>query len=162
MPNISLETGDAAELAEMLQFLAEWLAADDAHLATSLASFVGHPAYASANCAAIWTASSSCSAAVTASRFPPGSAVNDAATPGSRASAGPWPPGCTGKTAQRVADARSALPLRTAQATPAASASRPTASSHFEAGDNLAMRRDAASKATPDLPGPGAAETVSR
>jgi hypothetical protein len=36
---------DAAELAEMLQFLSEWLARDPARLAVSLAEFVGHPAY---------------------------------------------------------------------------------------------------------------------
>jgi hypothetical protein len=36
---------DAAELAEMLQFLSEWLARDPARLAVSLAEFAGHPAY---------------------------------------------------------------------------------------------------------------------
>jgi hypothetical protein len=35
---------DAAELAEMLQFLSQWLARDPARLAASLAQFVGHPA----------------------------------------------------------------------------------------------------------------------
>ena len=34
-----------AELAEMLQFLAGWLARDSARLAASLEEFVGHPAY---------------------------------------------------------------------------------------------------------------------
>jgi hypothetical protein len=40
-----MDTGDAAELAELLQFLADWLAADHAHLDTSLARFVGNRAY---------------------------------------------------------------------------------------------------------------------
>ena len=45
MPDLRLDTADAAELAEMLQFLAGWLARDSARLAASLEEFVGHPAY---------------------------------------------------------------------------------------------------------------------
>jgi hypothetical protein len=45
MPEVKLDTADAAELAEMLQFLSEWLAHDPARLAAALAEFVGHPAY---------------------------------------------------------------------------------------------------------------------
>ena len=45
MPDIKLDVTDAAELAEMLQFLSGWLARDAARLATSLEEFVGHPAY---------------------------------------------------------------------------------------------------------------------
>ncbi len=46
MPAITLDPGDAAELAEMLSFLADWLAGSQQHvLAGSLAAFVGHPAY---------------------------------------------------------------------------------------------------------------------
>ena len=45
MPEVKLDTTDAAELAEMLQFLSQWLARDPARLAPSLAEFVGHPAY---------------------------------------------------------------------------------------------------------------------
>jgi hypothetical protein len=45
MPSLSLDSGDAAELAEMLEFLSEWLAADRGRLAVSLRDFVGHPAY---------------------------------------------------------------------------------------------------------------------
>ena len=37
-----MDTADAAELAELLQFLADWLAADQTHLDTSLARFVGN------------------------------------------------------------------------------------------------------------------------
>ena len=44
MPEVKLNAGDAAELAEMLQFLREWLARDPGHLTVSLAEFVGHPA----------------------------------------------------------------------------------------------------------------------
>jgi hypothetical protein len=42
---VKLDSSDAAELAEMLQFLTGWLARDPARLATSLEEFVGHPAY---------------------------------------------------------------------------------------------------------------------
>jgi hypothetical protein len=46
MPGITLDAGDAAELAEMLTFLADWLAGSQQQvLAGSLAAFVGHPAY---------------------------------------------------------------------------------------------------------------------
>jgi hypothetical protein len=45
MPAISLDTADAIELAELLQFLAGWLAADPAALSPSLLAHVGHPAY---------------------------------------------------------------------------------------------------------------------
>jgi transposase len=42
---IRLLRATQAELAEMLQFLAGWLARDSARLAASLEEFVGHPAY---------------------------------------------------------------------------------------------------------------------
>jgi hypothetical protein len=45
MPQVNLDAGDAAELAEMLQFLTGWLARDPARLAACLEEFVGHPAY---------------------------------------------------------------------------------------------------------------------
>jgi hypothetical protein len=45
MPSINLDTADAAELAEMLQFLSEWLTRDPGRLSASLEDFVGHPAY---------------------------------------------------------------------------------------------------------------------
>ncbi len=45
MPDMSLDTGDAAELAELLQFLADWLASDPGHLGASLRRYVGSPAY---------------------------------------------------------------------------------------------------------------------
>jgi hypothetical protein len=47
MPGQTLDTGDAAELAEMLQFLSDWLAADPARLGASLAGFIGSSAYTS-------------------------------------------------------------------------------------------------------------------
>ncbi len=47
MPAQTLDTGDAAELAEMLQFLSDWLAADPARLGASLAGFTGTSAYTS-------------------------------------------------------------------------------------------------------------------
>ena len=43
MTTVSL--ADAAELAEALQLIARWLAADPAALAPSLLTFIGHPAY---------------------------------------------------------------------------------------------------------------------
>ena len=45
MPEVKLDSADAAELAEMLRFLSQWLARDPARLGDSLAQFVGHPAY---------------------------------------------------------------------------------------------------------------------
>ncbi len=47
MPAQTLDTGDAAELAEMLQFLSDWLAADPARLGASLAGFTASSAYTS-------------------------------------------------------------------------------------------------------------------
>jgi hypothetical protein len=44
MAHLNLDTGDAAELAEMLQFLGDWLASDP-DLDVSLTRFVGHRAY---------------------------------------------------------------------------------------------------------------------
>ena len=45
MPAISLDLADALELAELLQFIADWLAADPARLSSSLLAYIGHPAY---------------------------------------------------------------------------------------------------------------------
>jgi len=45
MPEMKLDIVDAAELAELLQFLSQWLAHDPARLAASLEQFTGHPAY---------------------------------------------------------------------------------------------------------------------
>ena len=46
MPQIRLDPGDAAELAEMLTFLAGWLSGSQKQtLADSFAAFTGHPAY---------------------------------------------------------------------------------------------------------------------
>ena len=46
MPGITLDLADAAEIAETLTFLAEWLSGSQKQaLAGSFAAFVGHPAY---------------------------------------------------------------------------------------------------------------------
>ena len=45
MPEVRLDAVDAAELAELLQFLSQWLSRDPARLGASLEQFVGHPAY---------------------------------------------------------------------------------------------------------------------
>jgi hypothetical protein len=45
MPITSLDTADAIELAELLQFITHWLGTDDGQLRRSFAGFVGHPAY---------------------------------------------------------------------------------------------------------------------
>ena len=42
---MTLDPADAVELAEILQFLSDWLARDRDHLETSLEGFVGNPAY---------------------------------------------------------------------------------------------------------------------
>ena len=49
MPTASRDTVDAAELAELLQFLAGWLTSDPGRLSASLLAYVGHPAYGTAN-----------------------------------------------------------------------------------------------------------------
>jgi hypothetical protein len=45
VPDMKLDASDAAELAEMLQFLSGWLARHPGRLGPSLQDFVGHPAY---------------------------------------------------------------------------------------------------------------------
>jgi hypothetical protein len=45
MPSVTLDAGDAAELAEMLSFLSQWLARDPGRLGASLEEFAGNPAY---------------------------------------------------------------------------------------------------------------------
>ena len=45
MPRTCIDTADAIELAETLQLIAGWLAADPAALAPSLLAYIGHPAY---------------------------------------------------------------------------------------------------------------------
>ena len=46
MPQITLDLSDAAELAQMLTFLAGWLSGSQKPvLGNSLAAYVGHPAY---------------------------------------------------------------------------------------------------------------------
>ncbi len=45
MPTVSLDTADAAELAEMLQLFSGWLTSDPGNLGGSLARVIGHPAY---------------------------------------------------------------------------------------------------------------------
>ena len=45
MTGVTLDATDAAQLAEMLQFLAGWLKRDPDRLRASLEDFVGHPAY---------------------------------------------------------------------------------------------------------------------
>jgi hypothetical protein len=45
MPDMKLDAADAAELAEILQFLSQWLSQDPGPLGESFGQFVGHPAY---------------------------------------------------------------------------------------------------------------------
>ena len=45
MPSLSLDPGDAAELAETLQFISDWLASDHAALDASLTRYTGTRAY---------------------------------------------------------------------------------------------------------------------
>jgi hypothetical protein len=46
MPSMTLDLGDATELAELLQFLRDWLATDhNHHLRASLDAFVGTRGY---------------------------------------------------------------------------------------------------------------------
>jgi len=71
MPSVTLDAGGAAELAEMLSYLSQWLARDPTRLGASLENFTGNPATASSTCATTSTATSSCSAAATASTSSP-------------------------------------------------------------------------------------------
>ena len=48
MPRVTLDAADAAEIAETLQLLSDWLARDAARLGPSLEDFIGHPAYGTA------------------------------------------------------------------------------------------------------------------
>jgi hypothetical protein len=45
VPDVRLYPCDAAELAEILEFLDDWLASGNDQIHRSLAQFVGHPAY---------------------------------------------------------------------------------------------------------------------
>ena len=45
MPSLGLDTGDAIELAELLQFLNDWFGSDRADLDASLTRFVGARGY---------------------------------------------------------------------------------------------------------------------
>jgi hypothetical protein len=45
MPAVPIDAGDAVELAELLEFLSDWLESDHDNLAASLARFAGSPAY---------------------------------------------------------------------------------------------------------------------
>jgi hypothetical protein len=45
MPGLTLDVGDAVELAETLPLIAGWLAADPERLGASLLAYIGHPAY---------------------------------------------------------------------------------------------------------------------
>ena len=45
MRTINIDPADALELGQLLEFIDDWLDTDPAHLAPSLARFVGHPAH---------------------------------------------------------------------------------------------------------------------
>jgi hypothetical protein len=50
MPTTSLDTGDAVELAEMLQFVDDWLATDPGELRASLGASWATPPMVSTTC----------------------------------------------------------------------------------------------------------------
>jgi hypothetical protein len=66
VPEVRLDVTDAAELAEMLQFLTGWLARDLAALAHRWKNSSATPPTASSNCTTTWSGSFCCSAAATA------------------------------------------------------------------------------------------------
>jgi hypothetical protein len=68
MPTIRLAAEDAIELAELLQFIKDWITADDQAKA-SFARFVGTPATTQPTSAPTSTGSPSCSAATTESTY---------------------------------------------------------------------------------------------
>jgi hypothetical protein len=63
---MTLDSADAAELAEMLPFPGHWLASDPGRLGASLNAFAGNPAYGIQQLRDDIDASSSCPAAATA------------------------------------------------------------------------------------------------
>jgi hypothetical protein len=67
MPEMKLDATDAAELAEMLQFLSHWLPATPAASAHRWKISSATPPTASRSCARTWSVLSSCSAAATVS-----------------------------------------------------------------------------------------------
>ena len=67
MPQTCIDTADAIELAETLQLIAGWPAADPERVTASLLAYIGHPACGPDAGALTWTASPSSSAATTAS-----------------------------------------------------------------------------------------------
>jgi len=73
MPLVRLNASDAAELAELLQFLSGWLARDPGRLASRLRRQPRPTAPRS--CRRTWTVSSSCSAATTAGNCSAGTAI---------------------------------------------------------------------------------------
>ena len=46
MPGVNIDTTDAAELADLLQLLRDWLDSDPVRTSASLTHFIGHHAYA--------------------------------------------------------------------------------------------------------------------
>jgi hypothetical protein len=48
MPGVTLDAADAAEQADMLQFLSDWLARDPGRLGACLEAFLGNPGYGTA------------------------------------------------------------------------------------------------------------------
>jgi hypothetical protein len=69
MPSACIDATDAIELAETLQLIARWLAADPERLAASLLDFIAHPAYGPAQLRQDLDASPSSSAAPTARSY---------------------------------------------------------------------------------------------
>jgi hypothetical protein len=67
VPDVRLHPSDAAELAELLQFLDDWLAADRDHLEASLTHFLGSRGYDLSQLRTTWVVSFSCLAPTTAS-----------------------------------------------------------------------------------------------
>ena len=66
MPHTKLDHADAAELAELLQFLRDWLDTDKDLLGTSLQTFIGNAAYGCTQPRADLDRFVSCSAVTTA------------------------------------------------------------------------------------------------
>jgi hypothetical protein len=82
MPSLSPDADDAAELAESLQFISDWLSGDPS-LHASLNRFVVHPPTGSASCASTWTGLPSCWKAAMASHCSsPGSSERRRTRPG--------------------------------------------------------------------------------
>jgi hypothetical protein len=93
MPDVTLAASDAAGLAQLPQFLRDWLSRDSGRLGLSMAGFVGNPAYGTAHLRSDLDRFAFLLGGDGEPLFGPGgSSPHDSLSPASRAYAGPCGP----------------------------------------------------------------------